>query len=176
MHRNFRKPLIVMAPKKLLKHKDASSKIEQFGSGLRFKRTIEEREPDLIKDNKKVKRIILCTGQVYYDLAKERRERKDNETVIITVEQLFPMPYDHLKKHFETYPNANQIVWCQEEPKNYGAYSYIKPRLNSLFKKLGIEGKVTLKYSGRAPNSSPATGFHKVHDHEQHSLVKGSFE
>ena len=126
MHRDFRKPLILMAPKKLLKHKDAGCKIEEFGAGLRFKRTIGERDAHMIKDNSKVKRIVLCTGQVYYDLVKERKHRGDHETAIITVEQLFPLPYDHLKRHFETYPNATQIVWCQEEPKNYGAYSYIK--------------------------------------------------
>lgn len=171
MHRDYRKPLIVMAPKKLLKHKGASSDLVEFDKGLKFKRTIEERNKELIKDPKKVKKIVFCTGQVYYDLAKERDTQNKDDTVIITVEQLFPLPYDHLKKHLESYPNANDIVWCQEEPKNYGAYSFIQPRLLSLFRKLGLEGKKTLRYAGRGPNSSPATGFSKVHARQQAELI-----
>lgn len=175
MHRDFRKPLIVMAPKKLLKHRDAGCKIDDFGPGLRFSRTIGERDTTLIKDDKKVKKIIFCTGQVYYDLAKERKTKKDDTTAIITIEQIFPLPYDHLKRHFERFPNANKVVWCQEEPKNYGAYSFLYPRFHSLFKKLGIEKKMSLTYAGRAPNSSPATGFSKVHARQQQELIDAAF-
>jgi len=171
MHRDFRKPLIVVAPKKLLKLKDASCDIEQFDAGLRFSRTIGERDQELIKDDKKVKRIVFCTGQVYYDLFKERKARKDSETAIVTIEQIFPMPYDHLKRYFEKFPNAKDIVWCQEEPKNYGAYAYLKPRFNTLFRKLGLDGKLALRYSGRDPNSSPATGYAKVHARQQKEIV-----
>lgn len=123
-----------------------------------------------------MKRLILCTGQVYYDLVKERKARGDHETAIVTVEQLFPMPYDRIKDSIDSYPNLSTIVWCQEEPKNYGAFSYMRPRLTALLKKFGLSSKVDLKYSGRKPNSSPATGFHKVHDEEQEHLVKGAFE
>ena len=176
MHRDFRKPLIVVAPKKLLKHRDAGCPIEDFGPGLRFKRTIAERDTNLIKNNRKVKKIVFCTGQVYYDLAKERASRKDDQTAIITVEQIFPMPYDHIKRHFETFPNAKKIVWAQEEPKNYGAYSFVKPRLEALFKKLGVTSKMQLIYSGREPNSSPATGYSKVHNQQQHDLISYAFD
>lgn len=171
MHRDFRKPLIVMAPKKLLKYKDASSKIEDFGEGLKFKRTIGERNLSLVKDPKKVKRVVFCSGQVYYDIAKERDNRKDSETAVISVEQLFPMPYDHLKRHLENYSNASDIVWCQEEPKNYGAYTYMLPRLRALFRKINITDRVTLRYAGRGSSSSPATGFHKVHAAQQKALI-----
>jgi 2-oxoglutarate dehydrogenase E1 component len=175
MHRDFRKPLIVMAPKKLLKLKEAGSNIEEFGAGLRFSRTIGERDNELIKDSNRVKRIIFCSGQIYYDIAKERKSRKDNETAIITIEQLFPLPYDHIKRHLERFPNANDIVWCQEEPKNYGAYAFIKPRMYTLFRKLGIEGTKTFRYSGRAPNASPATGYSKVHIRQQQDLINEAF-
>jgi 2-oxoglutarate dehydrogenase E1 component len=171
MHREYRKPLIVMAPKKLLKHKGASSDIHEFEKGLKFKRTIDERNTELVKDPKKVKKIIFCTGQVYYDLAKERDAKNLSDTAIITVEQLFPVPYDHLKKHLETYSNADDIVWCQEEPKNYGAYSFMRPRIINLMKKLGMDKKKSLRYAGRAPNSSPATGFSKVHASQQAELL-----
>lgn len=176
MHRGYRKPLIVVAPKKLLKHKDACCDIDDFGAGLRFKRTIDERNTNLIKDPKKVKRIIFCSGQVYYDLSKERDTRKDAETVVITIEQLFPMPYDHISRYLQKYTNVNDIVWCQEEPKNYGPYSYMKPRFAALIKKMGLEKKLAVRYSGRPPNSSPATGFSKVHVAQQHDLIHGAFK
>lgn len=176
MHRDFRKPLVLIAPKKLLKHKDAGCNIEEFGPGLKFRRVIAERDTNFINDKNKVKRLILCTGQVYYDLTKERKARGDHETAIVTVEQLFPMPYDRIKDSIDSYPNLSKIVWCQEEPKNYGAFSYMRPRLNSLLNKFGLSSKIEVKYSGRNANSSPATGFHKVHDEEQEELVKGAFE
>jgi 2-oxoglutarate dehydrogenase E1 component len=175
MHREYRKPLIVVAPKKLLKHKNACSSIEEFGPGLKFQRTIDERNTELISDPSKVKKIIFCTGQIYYDLVKERDTKEMTDTAIITIEQIFPLPYDHLKKHYETYPNATKTVWCQEEPKNYGAYSFLLPRFHSLFKKLGIDKKMTLQYSGRNPNSSPATGFSKVHARQHETLVAKAF-
>jgi 2-oxoglutarate dehydrogenase E1 component len=176
MHRDFRKPVILMAPKKLLKHRDASCNIEAFGKGLKFNRTIGERNTDLVNNPDNVKRIIFCSGQVYYDIAKERDTRNDRGTVIITVEQLFPLPYDHISRYLQAYPNAKDIVWCQEEPKNYGAYSFIKPRLLSLFKKLGVDKNLNLRYSGREPNSSPATGYSKVHATQQKNLVDGAFD
>lgn len=176
IHRDYRKPLIVASPKKLLKSKLASCSIDEFGPGLKFKRTIDERDTELISDPSKVKKIIFCSGQIYYDLEKERATRKDKETAIISVEQLFPLPYDHFKRHFETYPNAADIVWCQEEPKNFGAYSYILPRMKSLFRKLDIEDKMTIKYVGRRPNSSPATGFAKVHARQLSDILRGAFE
>ncbi|CAI2374917.1 unnamed protein product [Moneuplotes crassus] len=176
MHRDYRKPLIVMAPKKLLKLKDAGCPIEDFREGLKFKRTIPERNEELVKDDSKVKRVVFCTGQVYYDLRKERDSRKDAETVIVTVEQISPVPYDHLKEVFERYPNVSDVVWCQEEPKNYGAYSYLAPRFSTLFKKLGLSEKLSLRYSGRNPNSSPATGFHKVHSEQQKKLVEEALQ
>lgn len=172
MHREYRKPLIVVAPKKLLKHRSASSNIEEFGPGLKFHRTISERDTELISDPKKVKKIIFCTGQVYYDLEKERKAKGLKDTAIITIEQLFPVPYDHLKKHYETYPNVTKTVWCQEEPKNYGAYAFLLPRFNTLLKKLGLDKKMTIHYAGRGPNSSPATGFSKVHARQQADLLE----
>ena len=172
MHREYRKPLVVFAPKKLLKLKDAGSPIKEFGPKLKFKRTIGERNLSLVRDPKQVKKIVFCTGQVYYDLAKERDRRGDSETAIITIEQISPVPYDHLKLHLENYSNAKDIVWCQEEPKNYGAYAYLRPRFETLFNKLGMDKNIEVRYAGRVPNSSPATGFHKVHAQQQKDLIE----
>lgn len=171
MLREFRKPLIVFAPKKLLKHRDASCDIENFGPGLKFRRTLDERNTELIRDPRKVKKMVFCTGQVYYDLVKERNKRNDDETVILTIEQISPVPYDHLKRLFETYPNTTDVVWCQEEPKNYGAYSYLLPRFTTFFKYMNLDDKLSIRYAGRPPNSAPATGYHRVHAQQQKDLV-----
>ena len=110
MRRSFRKPLIVIAPKKLLKLRDACSSIDEFGTDTKFNRVLWERSPDSIHAPDQIKRLLICSGQVYYDVRK-KRDAEFPDTAIITLEQLFPMPYDNLKEIFEHYPNLETVRW-----------------------------------------------------------------
>lgn len=132
MRRDFRKPLIIMSPKRLLKLKEACSTIEEFGEGLTFQRVIDEVSPEIkATDPKKIKKLIFCSGQVYYDLIKARATSGRNDIVIVRVEQIAPIPYDKIWKLTNEYPNA-KVSWCQEEHYNGGAWSYIQPRFNKV--------------------------------------------
>ncbi|KAL6854365.1 hypothetical protein ACP4OV_019268 [Aristida adscensionis] len=175
IHRDFRKPLIVMTPKNLLRHNDCTSNLsdfEDFGrQATQFKRLIQDR------DNHKeveegINRLILCSGKVYYELDEERRNSGRNDDVAVCrIEQLCPFPYDLIQRELRRYPNA-EIVWCQEEPMNMGAYSYISPRLHTAMKALARGSFDDIKYVGRAPSAAAATGFPSVHVKEQLELVK----
>ena len=116
IRRPFRKPLIVPVSKKLLKFRGANSSIEEFGSGLRFKKVLEETSTSLVPDNQ-IKKVLLCSGQVYYDLENEREKRGINDIAIVRVEQLAPFPFRSLEPVVSRYSNA-QVQWVQEEPKN----------------------------------------------------------
>ena len=122
IHRDFRKPLIVMSPKRLLRFSKAVSTIDEFddssGTQTRFSRVIGDNSPNLVTP-KSVKRIVFCSGNVYYDLIQQREETKINDIAIVRVEQLAPFPFDHIANQASLYPNA-EIVWCQEEPMNMG--------------------------------------------------------
>ena len=170
LRRNFRKPLIVIAPKKLLKLKEAGSKFESFGPGTKFSRTIKEREESKLVTPDKIRKLVFCSGQVYYDLKAYRDLNKINDVAIITVEQLFPLPYDHFQRHVAKYPNA-QIIWTQEEHKNMGGWSYVQPRFNSFLKKYFPTRKSEISYAGRSPCASTATGFGSTHKEELESLI-----
>lgn len=102
-------------------------------TGLKFKRIIPERDADKVVEGSKVRKLIFCSGQVYYDLKKRREEAGNWDTAIVTVEQLFPFPYDHANRLLDSYPNA-EILWVQEEQKNAGAWTFIQPRVNSLLR------------------------------------------
>ena len=170
LRRDFRKPLVVVAPKKLLKFRDASSKIESFGPGHKFSRTISERDSDSLLPKDKIRKIIFCTGQVYYDIRNERNQKGQKDAVIISVEQIFPLPYDHIARHIKNYPNIEEVVWAQEEHKNMGAWSFIQPRVNNLMKKIGADMEVV--YAGRPASAATATGFPKVHKEELANLLE----
>lgn len=160
--RPYRKPLIVMTPKSLLRHKVASSTFEELAKG-EFKVVIPEVD-QLAAD--KVKRIILCSGKVYYDLLEQRRSNKAN-IAIIRIEQLYPFPEEQLVKELANYKSAQEIIWCQEEPKNQGAWYSICHHL------LACLGKgQTLNYVGRAASASPATGSKMLHAEQQKKLVQ----
>ncbi len=166
--RNFRKPLVVMTPKSLLRHKLAVSSLDQFATGSRFCTVIGETDP--IAPPAEVKRVVLCSGKVYYDLLAERRAMGVRDVAIVRVEQLYPFPERSLPVALAPYVNA-QVVWCQEEPENMGAWTYIDRRLERLLGGLDIAARRPA-YVGRTEAASPATGLAKTHAAEQAALVR----
>jgi len=166
--RNFRKPLVIFTPKSLLRHKLCQSSLSDFTTGSAFQRVIGEVDP--LKDAKSVKRVVLCTGKVYYDLLQDRREKGIDDVAIIRVEQLYPWPKETIKEELAKYPNAD-VVWCQEEPANMGYWSFVFPRLVYICAELGVKGTMP-GFSGRKASASPATGLNKVHVAEQKQLVE----
>ncbi|UJF25254.1 2-oxoglutarate dehydrogenase E1 component [Suttonella sp. R2A3] len=161
--RTFRKPLIVMSPKSLLRHKLAVSTMQDLAEG-QFHEVIDEID-DLAKD--KVKRVVLCSGKVYYDLLQKRRDENIDDIALIRVEQLYPFPGKALSALFATYKNAQDFVWAQEEPRNQGAWLQISESLNDALP----EGKQAY-YIGREESASTAAGYAKVHAAEQAALVE----
>jgi 2-oxoglutarate dehydrogenase E1 component len=162
MLRPYRKPLILMTPKSLLRHKLAVSTLQELAIGG-WQSVIPEVELDV----KKVKRIVLCSGKVYYDLLEQRRAQKREDVALIRIEQLYPFPEIELSAELKHYPKVKDIVWCQEESKNQGAWYGIQHHLFSCIAKTQ-----TLRYVGRAASAAPAVGSPLVHAEEQQSLVK----
>jgi 2-oxoglutarate dehydrogenase E1 component len=167
LKRNFRKPLVVMTPKSLLRHKLAVSSLSDFGPGSHFKTVIPE--IDSIAPDDEVKRVVLCTGKVYYDLLAERRSQGVKNVALVRIEQLYPFPTVSLPKILSRYRNA-QVVWCQEEPENMGAWTFVDRRLEKVLSALDVQAKRPT-YVGRAEAASPATGLAKVHAAQQAALV-----
>lgn len=163
--RPFRKPLIVMSPKSLLRHRLAISAIEDFTSG-HFNLLLPE--IDDIKPES-VRKVVLCSGKVYYDLLEQRRENKQTDIAILRIEQLYPFPYEELKTALSKYSKATQVVWCQEEPKNQGAWFITEHRLLDCLGK-----KQVLSYVGRPASASPAAGYSALHKKQQEDLVRES--
>lgn len=174
--REFRKPLIVMSPKSLLRHPLVISKIADFTEG-RFQEVIDDAVTGKTAASKKqVTRAVLASGKVYYDLLKARDQMKPGDAAqfaLIRVEQLYPWPDFALEPVFNQYPGLKEIVWCQEEPKNMGSWFFVKPRLDELIDSMGLDVKVA--YSGRDERASPATGSEKVHGSEQAALIEMAF-
>ncbi|KAJ6837121.1 2-oxoglutarate dehydrogenase, mitochondrial-like [Iris pallida] len=184
IHRDFRKPLIVMSPKNLLRHKECKSHLSEFDDlvghpgfdkqGTRFKRLIKDQNDH--KDVEEgINRLILCSGKVFYELNEKRQEMDRKDVAICRVEQLCPFPYDLVQRELKRYPNA-EIVWCQEEPMNMGAYNYISPRLHTAMKPLGRGSLEDIKYVGRLPSAATATGFYTMHVQEQADIVKKAMQ
>ncbi|MGA1384513.1 MAG: 2-oxoglutarate dehydrogenase E1 component, partial [Steroidobacteraceae bacterium] len=167
MLREFRKPLIVMTPKSLLRHDLSVSTLADL-EGDSFKNIIDE--IDAI-DRAKVRRVVFSSGKVYFDLLKARRASGQNDVALVRLEQIYPFPAEEYAATIERYPNAQEIVWCQEEPQNQGAWYQIRHRLER-----PIAGKRALLYAGRAPAAAPATGIGKIHDSEQSGLVKAALQ
>ena len=167
MLREFRKPLIVMTPKSLLRHDLSVSALADLESGS-FKNIIDEID---VIDRAKVKRVVFSSGKVYFDLLKARRASGQNDVALVRLEQIYPFPAEEYAATIERYPNAQEIVWCQEEPQNQGAWYQIRHRLER-----PIVGKRALLYAGRAPAAAPATGIGKIHDAEQSGLVKAALQ
>ena len=166
MVRNLRKPLIIMTPKSLLRAKDAASPLSEFTKGG-FQTVIGESKA--LKADK-VKRVIACSGKVYYDLVKKREEKGADDVAILRVEQLYPFPHKVFAAELKRFPNATEIMWCQDEPQNQGAWFFIQHNIHENM----LEGQ-RLGYSGRAASASPAVGYSHLHQEQQKALVEGAF-
>jgi 2-oxoglutarate dehydrogenase E1 component len=165
--RPLRKPLIVMTPKSLLRHPLSVSRLEELAGGA-FYSVIDE--IDDIKPSA-VTRIVLCSGKVYFDLLKSRREAKADGVAIVRLEQLYPFPSDEYEAILRKYSNAREVVWCQEEPQNQGSWYQIRHRLQSK-----LSPKHELLYAGRAGAAAPATGISALHEQQQKNLVTAALQ
>ena len=162
----FRKPLIVMSPKSLLRHERAVSPLEDYSKG-EFQKVIPE--IDQLND-RKVKRLILCSGKIYYKLYETREQNYDHSTAIVRIEQLYPFPKVDLNEINERYPALKNVVWCQDEPRNQGMFREFKSRLNEIF------APIQVQYAGRISAASPAVGYMALHLKQEAELVKSAFE
>ncbi|WP_286996780.1 MULTISPECIES: 2-oxoglutarate dehydrogenase E1 component [Comamonas] len=169
MVRNLRKPLVIMTPKSLLRNKDATSPLTEFTKGA-FQTVIGERDESIVAKADKVKRIIACSGKVYYDLVKKRAEKEVDDVAIIRVEQLYPFPHKAFEAEVKKYANAKELVWCQDEPQNQGAWFFIQ---HNIYENMQ-EGQ-KLGYAGRAASASPAVGYAHLHAEQQKNLVEAAF-
>jgi len=174
LHRTYRKPLIMMTPKSLLRHRMAISKTEEFTTGSSFHRVLWDdaqygNSDTQLKPDDQIKRVVLCSGKVYYDLLEERDKRGLDDVYLLRVEQFYPFPAMSMVKELERFKQA-EMVWCQEEPKNQGAWSFIEPNIE------WVLGRIKAKhsrptYAGRAAAASPATGLASQHKAQQEALV-----
>jgi 2-oxoglutarate dehydrogenase E1 component len=168
LKRNFRKPLVIMTPKSLLRHKLAVSPLADMAEGSTFKFVIPE--TDQIAAPDQVKRVVVSTGKVYYDLVQERREKGANDVALLRLEQIYPFPEKKLAAALAPYKNA-EVIWCQEEPMNNGAWTFVDRRIEAVLTGLGNKAKRPV-YVGRDDAASPATGLAKVHAQQQAKLVR----
>ena len=164
--RPLRKPLIVMSPKSLLRHKEAISTLEELAEGS-FQTVIPETD-DLQPDE--ARRLILCSGKVYYELRAKRRERELTDTVIVRLEQLYPFPEELLQEVIAPYANLETVVWCQEEPQNMGAWYSSQHHMKNVIAR--HNDRLVLTYAGREASASPAAGYTALHLREQEQLIK----
>lgn len=160
MERPFRKPMVVMSPKSLLRHPRCTSDISEIQEGTKFQEVLD----DTSANSKKIKKVLLCTGKVYYDLLKAKEEQKRDDIAIIRVEQLYPFPLKQVENLLKQYAGAD-VAWVQEEPKNMGAWLHILANLHPL----------NITCVSRKPSASPATGYKKVHDDEQAKIIEQAF-
>jgi 2-oxoglutarate dehydrogenase E1 component len=158
----IRKPLIIMTPKSLLRSKASTSVLKILSEG-RFQQVIGDRGPG---DAEEIKRVVFCSGKIYYDLAAKRDAENSREVAVMRAEQLYPFPEEDLRGFVNEFPNATEVIWCQEEPKNQGAWYAIRHHLQAC-----ISEQHELKYIGRPHSASPAVGYYTVHIEEQQELV-----
>ena len=167
MLRKFRKPLVIMTPKSLLRHKAAVSSIGEFTGEAFFHRILPDPTPP---SDGAVKRVVLCSGKVYYDLAEAREAAGDKATTILRIEQLYPFPAEALVERFSRMPKLETVVWAQEEPKNQGAWSFVEPLIEEVLAEAGTAPRRPL-YAGRKAAAATATGLMKNHAKQQAALV-----
>jgi len=176
IHRKFRKPLIIFTPKSLLRHKKCVSELEDFSKENSFHRVLPDHaefpEYKLIKlaADKDIKRVVLCSGKVYFDLLEKREQIKDNRVQLIRVEQLYPFPAKALAKHIKRFINVEEYIWCQEEPQNMGCWNTVERYINWTLDLIKAKSK-EVKYIGRGPSASTATGYLKKHVAQQEEIV-----
>ena len=174
LHRNFRKPLILMTPKSLLRHKLAVSKAEEFTTGSSFHRVLwDDAEASSsahkLKPDAKIKRVVMCSGKVYYDLLEERNARSLDDIYLMRFEQFYPFPAISAMKELQRFENA-EMIWCQEEPKNQGGWSFMEPNLEWVLERMKAKHN-RLRYVGRSASASPATGLAAQHKFQQAALI-----
>jgi len=176
--RDFRKPLIIMAPKSLLRHKLCVSDLSEMGETSTFHRILwDDEDPtddenrSLVKDHE-IKRVILCSGKVYYDLIEERKKRRINNIYVMRVEQIYPFPFEPLNEDLGRFVNAD-FVWCQEEPRNMGAWTYTIEPMQKVLEGIG-RGNERVLYAGRVESASPATGLMSKHIKEHNNLIENA--
>ncbi|MDH5857510.1 2-oxoglutarate dehydrogenase E1 component [Lampropedia aestuarii] len=167
--RPLRIPLIIFTPKSLLRNKDATSPISEFTEGA-FRTVIGEQNDAVLANAEKVKRVIACSGKVYYDLVKKREELGGDDVAIIRVEQLYPFPHKAFAAEIKRFANAKDIVWCQDEPQNQGAWFFVQHYIHENM----LDGQ-KLGYAGRAASASPAVGYAHLHQEQQKALVNAAF-
>lgn len=173
MRRDFRKPLVVMSPKSLLRHPKVISTWKEFSDG-QFQEVIGDPK---VADLKNIETLVLCSGKLYYDLdeAREKQYKNSNGTAVVRVEQLYPFPRVRLAPYLSGMSKLSRVIWAQEEPRNMGAYSYILPKLNDLLSEVGKK-KLTVEYMGRTERASPAVGSHHQHQREQQQIIDSVFK
>jgi 2-oxoglutarate dehydrogenase E1 component len=167
MIRQFRKPLILMTPKSLLRNKEAASPLSEFTKG-KFHTVLPERDEAI--DPKEVVRLVMCSGKVYYDLVKQRAEKKITDVAIIRLEQLYPFPHKALATEFKKYPKLEEVIWCQDEPQNQGAWFFVQHNILD-----NMTDGMKLAYAGRPASASPACGYAHLHQEQQKSLLNAAF-
>ena len=176
MHRDFRKPLVIMTPKSLLRNKKCTSEIKDFVKGTIFHRILDDgafnKENNLIKlkKNDKIEKVVLCSGKIYFDLINAREEAKNDKIVFIRLEQIYPFPVKTLAQMIKKYKNA-EFFWCQEEPKNMGAWNTVRNYIDRTLKIVHFKDK-TIKYVGRKASASPATGNLNKHLAQQKEILE----
>ena len=182
MHRDFRKPLIVMTPKSLLRHKYCVSNLNDFGKKNSFHRVLWDHAIDpktkgfiKLKKPNKIKKVVLCSGKVYFDLLEAREKLKRNDLVFYRIEQLYPFPAKALAKELKSYAKNAKFYWCQEEPKNMGAWFSVRDYIQWTLDNIKAKNK-NVSYIGRSPDASPATGYAKRHISQQQEIIKKVFE
>ncbi|MDQ4076108.1 MAG: multifunctional oxoglutarate decarboxylase/oxoglutarate dehydrogenase thiamine pyrophosphate-binding subunit/dihydrolipoyllysine-residue succinyltransferase subunit [Chloroflexota bacterium] len=169
-HDEVQRPLIVLTPKSLLRLPAAASKLDEFTSG-NFQYVIDD---PAVEDPSKVRKLVFLSGKLYYDILTNREGRDD--LALVRVEQLYPYPRAAIRGILERYPNATEVIWAQEEPRNHGAWDFIKPFLRDDLRDSEPHKEITLRYIGRPPAASPATGSFKVHQQEQAAIVEAILE
>ncbi len=170
LRRNFRKPLILMTPKSLLRHKLCVSRLEDMGLNSTFHRVLPE--IDTLVADSKIKRVVLCSGKVYYDLYEARAAANIKDIALVRLEQFYPFPVTSLEVQLQRYKGA-QVIWCQEEPENMGAWTFVDRRLEAVMQKVGMKAGRP-QYAGRPEAASPAAGSLKRHNAEQEALLRAA--
>ncbi|HNJ05854.1 MAG TPA: 2-oxoglutarate dehydrogenase E1 component, partial [Leptospiraceae bacterium] len=165
MLRTYRKPLVVLTPKSLLRHPDATSSMDSLLMGI-FREVLYDRR---IKNNEEVTRVVFCTGKIFYEAQKARDEQTPGKIAIVRIEQLYPYPESQVQEVFRRYPNAKEFVWLQEEPENMGALRYMEDRIEEQ-----LPSYAKFKTIARPESPSPAEGLMKMHTKQQADLVNKS--
>ena len=182
MHRDFRKPLIIMTPKSLLRHKNCISDLEDFSKKNSFHRILWDHAIDPkskgfieLKKPKKIKKVVLCSGKIYFDLIEAREKFKTDDVVVFRIEQLYPFPAKALAKELKPYAKNSKFYWCQEEPKNMGAWFSVRDYIQWTLDNIKANNNY-ISYIGRSPDASPATGYAKRHMTQQQEIIRKVFE